>query len=622
MGISIKGICVNKGITYGSLYYYKKKDKPIIKMLVEDATSELKRLERAVNLVKLELTGICDKARYELGPQSALIFEAHLQLLDDPEYIDVIISKIMKQSINAEYAIKETSEYLADIFRGIKDDYIKSRINDIEYISDRLIALLSNSDTEYNSSEGCSKDIYKTKVIEIDKDKVIDKYEDRYESKSVDKYEDKPDDEPVDKPVNNLEDILEDKSLDLIDNEPVGVYEHDYNSARDPKMVIIVADDLTPGEFMTLNSENILGLILNRTSIYSHTGILAASSNIPTITGIDLAAYEGLNDRYAIIDGDRGMVYIDPSPDEIKQSNLRIERKKEEEAQLLMLKGKDSVTQYGRRVAIYSNVGSIKEVEYARQQDAEGIGLFRSEYLYLNREQPPTEEEQFNVYSQAAIAMDGKKVILRTLDIGADKKVSYLDLIKEDNPALGYRAIRFCLDRKDIFITQLKAMLRASVYGDVAIMLPMIVSVDEVRNAKALIDEAKDELSRDHVPYKNVPLGIMIETPAAVIISDMLAKEVEFFSIGTNDLIQYTLAADRQNPKLLGIYNSRHPAILRMIKLVVKNAHANGVSVGICGEMAADLSFTETFVAMGIDTFSVAPRHILPLRRKVRETSK
>ena len=600
MGISIRGTSISKGIAYGRLFYYHKKDKPIEKLIVDDTISELKRLEMAVNLVELELTKICDKAKYEIGPQSALIFEAHLQLLYDPEYMDVITDKIKNQNINAEYAIKDTSEYLAGIFREIKDDYVKSRISDIEYISDRLIAFLSGSDEESSLDNGSVNEHMsgpESKYKYVHDDEAEGVYE---HGRNGD---------------NEAEGVYEYGRIG--GNEAEGVYEH--GRIGDDNGRLLVADDLTPGELMGLNSERISGLVLSSTSAYSHTAILAASKNIPTITGIELGSYEGLNDRYAIIDGDKGMIYIDPSPDEVKEYSLRIEKKKEDEAELIMLKGKDSITHKGRRVSIYSNVGSIKEVEYAQQQDAEGIGLFRSEYLYLNKDQQPTQEEQFSVYSKVAAAMEGKKVILRTLDIGADKKADYLNFPKEDNPALGYRAIRFCLDRKDIFLTQLKAMLQASVCGNIAIMLPMIVSVDEVRSAKALVEEAKEMLSREKVTYKNVPIGIMIETPAAVMISDMLAKEVDFFSIGTNDLIQYTLAADRQNPKLVGIYDSRHPAILRMIKLVVKNAHANGIPVGICGELAADLSLTKTLVAMGIDSLSVAPRYILPLRKNIRE---
>ncbi|BCN32132.1 phosphoenolpyruvate--protein phosphotransferase [Anaeromicropila herbilytica] len=385
--------------------------------------------------------------------------------------------------------------------------------------------------------------------------------------------------------------------------------------------VIILAEDLAPSETVQLDKDKVLAFVTKFGSSNSHTAILARTMNIPALISVDVDLTEELNGRMAIADGFTGTVYLDPDEETLKKMQEKRAKDLEKKELLLQLKGKENVTLDGKSINIYANIGNVSDVANVLQNDAGGVGLFRSEFLYLETTDYPTEEEQFQSYKAVAERMAGKKVIIRTLDIGADKQVDYFNMDKEENPALGYRAIRICLDRIDIFKTQLRALYRASAYGKISIMFPMIISVEEVREIKKIVEEVKAELRDLGIPFDDCELGIMIETPAAVMVSDLLAKEVEFFSIGTNDLTQYTLAIDRQNPKLDKIYNPHHTAVLRMIKMVADNAHANGIWMGICGELGADLELTETFLAMGIDELSVSPSLILGLRKKVRETN-
>lgn len=385
--------------------------------------------------------------------------------------------------------------------------------------------------------------------------------------------------------------------------------------------VIILAEDLAPSETVQLDKEKVLAFVTKFGSSNSHTAILARTMNIPALISVDIDLTEDLNGRLAIADGFTGTVYLDPDEETLKKMQDKRAKDLEKKELLLQLKGKENVTLDGKSINIYANIGNVSDVANVLQNDAGGVGLFRSEFLYLETTDYPTEEEQFQSYKTVAENMAGKKVIIRTLDIGADKQVDYFNMDKEENPALGYRAIRICLDRIDIFKTQLRALYRASAYGKISIMFPMIISVEEVIEIKKIVEEVKEELRELGVPFDDCEIGIMIETPAAVMISDLLAKEVDFFSIGTNDLTQYTLAIDRQNPKLDKIYNPHHKAVLRMIKMVADNAHANGIWMGICGELGADLELTETFLAMGIDELSVSPSLVLGLRKKVRETN-
>lgn len=384
--------------------------------------------------------------------------------------------------------------------------------------------------------------------------------------------------------------------------------------------VIIAAEDLMPSETVQMDKEKVLAFITTRGSVNSHTAILARTMSIPAIVGIgtDLTEYDG---RDAVVDGFSGNVYIDP--DKITLEKMREKKRQDEENRRLLenLKGMESVTMNGRRVNVYANIGGLADVAEVLKNDADGVGLFRSEFLYLEKKECPSENEQFAVYKKVVQNMAGKKVIIRTLDIGADKQVEYLNSDKEENPALGYRAVRICLDREDIFKTQLRAIYRASAFGEVAVMVPMIVSVSEVREVKRIIAEVKQELKADRLSFdEETEFGIMIETPAAALISDVLAREVDFFSLGTNDLVQYTLAADRQNPRLDRVCNPYHRAVLELIEVTVKNAHAAGIWAGICGEIAADTNLTDFFLAIGVDELSVTPGNVLGVRKKIRET--
>ena len=383
--------------------------------------------------------------------------------------------------------------------------------------------------------------------------------------------------------------------------------------------VIVVAEDLAPSETVQMDKEKLLAFVTRLGSANSHTAILARTMNIPALIEVDIK--EEWNGKMAVVDGYTGTFYIDPDEETLK----KMQEKKEEDIKarelLQELKGKEDITVDGKHIKLYANIGGVKDVTSVLANDAAGIGLFRSEFLYLEADNYPDEEAQFQAYKTVADNMAGKKVIVRTLDIGADKQVDYFNLDHEENPAMGYRAIRICLDRRDIFRTQLRALLRASAYGNIGIMYPMIISVDEVKEIKKIVESIKAELTEKGIEYGEVEQGIMIETPAAVMISDLLAEEVDFFSIGTNDLTQYTLAIDRQNSKLDNIYDSHHPAVLRMIQKTIENGHKAGCWVGICGELGADMTLTETFLKMGIDELSVSPTFVLPIRKLIREMS-
>ena len=382
---------------------------------------------------------------------------------------------------------------------------------------------------------------------------------------------------------------------------------------------IIVADDLSPSETVQMDKEKILAFVTVHGSTNSHTAILARMMNIPALIGVPMDLNSLKTGMMAVVDGFSGQVIFEPEEDVRKETEKRMQEEAEKQKLLEELKGKENITPDGRKINIYANIGSVGDLGYVMENDAGGIGLFRSEFLYLGRNDFPTEEEQFQAYKQAVQTMAGKKVIIRTLDIGADKQVEYFNLGKEENPALGYRAIRICLKQPEIFKAQLRALFRAAVYGNLSVMYPMITSTEEVEKIYAIVAEVEEELKKQEVQYKIPEQGIMIETPAAVMISDRLAEMVDFFSIGTNDLTQYTLAIDRQNEQLDDFYNAHHEAVLRMIRMVVENAHKCGKWAGICGELGADLTLTEQFVRMGVDELSVAPSMILKLRKVVRE---
>ena len=384
--------------------------------------------------------------------------------------------------------------------------------------------------------------------------------------------------------------------------------------------VIIAADDLAPSETVQLDKDKVLSFVAAHGSENSHTAILARTMGIPALIGTGIDLDETVDGKLGIVDGTNGVVYVDPDAELLEEMKKKQQEEQEKKRLLQTLKGKENITLDGQKVMLYANVGNIKDLGIALQNDAGGIGLFRSEFIYLGQDHYPTEEEQFQIYKTVAETMAGRRVIIRTLDIGADKQCDYFELDKEDNPAMGLRAIRICLTRPEIFKTQLRALFRASVYGNINIMYPMIISVDEVRQIKAIVEEVKAELAEQGIEYGNPAQGIMIETPASVMMSRELAEEVDFFSIGTNDLTQYTLAIDRQNSKLDKFFDSHHPAVLRMIQMTVENAHKAGIWCGICGELGADQALTKDFLAMGVDELSVSPGSILPLRKIILET--
>ena len=390
--------------------------------------------------------------------------------------------------------------------------------------------------------------------------------------------------------------------------------------AASEEPVIIVADDLAPSETVQLNKDLVLSFVTVHGSVNSHTAILARTMSIPALIGTDIPPTDAIDGKLGIVDGRNGCIYVDPDEDTLSKMQQLKQEEQEKKELLQTLKGRENITIDGKKIMLYANIGNSKDLAAVLQNDAGGIGLFRSEFLYLERETFPTEEEQFQIYRTVAETMAGKPVIIRTLDIGADKKCDYFEMEPEENPAMGCRAIRICLTRPEIFKTQLRALFRASAFGNISIMYPMIISVEEVHQIKEIVAEVKQELTEQGVAFGEPKQGIMIETPAAVMMSAELAKEVDFFSIGTNDLTQYTLAIDRQNPKLDAFYDPHHPAVLRMIQMVVENAHKAGIWAGICGELGADQSLTRRFLAMGVDELSMSPGSILPVRKIILET--
>ena len=531
-----KSVC--KGIAMGPVVVMKKKDFSVTKIKVSDPEAEISRVTAAVDQAKSQLQEFYEKALREVGESSAMIFMVHQMLLEDETFLDAVYTGIRSEQVNAEYAVSETGNQLAEMFAGMDDDYMKERAADLKDISDRLVRILT----------GCERQ-------------------------------------------------------DFCFSEPS----------------ILLADDLAPSETMQLDQAKILAFVTVRGSENSHTAILARTMNIPALVGVPVDLDEIQDGLTAIVDGSDGRFVIEPEDAVRMEAEAKINEEHRHKLLLADLKGKENVTLDGKHIDIFANIGSVDDVKRVLEQDAGGIGLFRSEFLYLGRYTFPTEEEQFQAYRQVLQAMGDKKVIIRTLDIGADKQADYFGLEKEDNPALGYRAIRICLKQPEIFKTQLRALLRAAVYGNLSIMYPMITSAEEVEQIYQVVEEVKSELIREDILFKVPEQGIMIETPAAVMISDELAEMVDFFSIGTNDLTQYTLAIDRQNQKLEDFYNPHHKAIMRMIRMVVDNAHKAGKWVGICGELGADPALTETFVRMGVDELSVAPAMILNIRKIVRE---
>lgn len=532
------GKSIFKGIAIGDILFYQKEKQQVKRQRVEDVAKEKERYQMASQKASEQLKQLCDKALQEVGEANAAVFEVHMMMLEDDDYVSSIINMIETQEVNAEYAVAVTGDNFAEMFSQMDDEYFKARAADVKDITERLISVLNEQD---------------------DKGTLGD----------------------------------------------------------DP--VIVVADDLAPSETVQMDKEKLLAFVTKYGSANSHTAILARTMNIPALIDVDIQPE--WNGKLAIVDGKEGQLIIEP--DEEILAFYRRQQQEEQEARALLseLKGQEDITLDGKRIKLYANIAGVGDVANVLANDAAGIGLFRSEFLYLEAEDYPDEETQFLAYKRVAEMMAGKKVVVRTLDIGADKQVDYFKLDKEDNPAMGFRAIRICLERPEIFRTQLRALIRASAYGEIAIMYPMIISVEEVCRIREIVDSVKRELDEQGISYGNFEQGIMIETPAAVMMSEELAQHVDFFSIGTNDLTQYTLAIDRQNMKLDSFYDSHHPAILKMIQTTITNGHKGGCWVGICGELGADTSLTETFLKMGVDELSVSPSFVLPIRRIIRSTN-
>ena len=535
---TLKGNGVCNGIACGKIFFINKASVNIERKPTDDIPKELNRLENAVTKGIEELEELRQKTEKSADTDTAGIFDTHILMLSDDDFINDIKSYITENKVCAEYAVSEISKKYVQLFRNMDNAYLRERSRDVADISERLINILS--DTEYNSLTSGN--------------------------------------------------------------------------------VIIAADDLSPSETAGFDREHVMGFILKGGSATSHTSILAKTMNIPAIINIGDALTPDYDGKTAYIDGSDGKIYIEPDTATTEMlENKRIHEKMRLE-ELNMLKGKPNITKNSKEIMLFANITTSTDVDRIIDNDARGIGLLRSEFLYMDRKTLPSENELFEMYKSIAEKMDCKPVIIRTLDIGADKKTDALDLPYEENPALGWRAIRICLERTDIFETQLRAIYRASAYANIYIMLPMIISVDEVVRAKEIIKKVCSDLKAENIPFKEIPVGIMIETPAAAIISDKLAKHVDFFSVGTNDLTQYTLAADRQNPHMSKLYTAHHTAILRLIKLAADNIHKEGKWIGICGEAAADNELLKLFIAIGIDEFSVSSGYLLSVKELILNT--
>lgn len=536
----LKGICASNGISIGKAFVIKTNDTEIRKEIVKDEKEENKRFINSIEKGKEELSKIIKDIKEKLGEENSKIFEAHLFMLDDPEFTHEVSKKILKQKINAEYALKNTSEELVAIFDQIEDDYMRERAKDIKDVTNRILRIL----TGY---EGIA--------------------------------------------INDLEDEC-----------------------------ILIGYDLTPSDTAQINKDKILGFATEIGGITSHSAIIAGSIGIPSVLGVGEKINEIKSGETIILDGNKGHIIVNPNEEEINYYKEKIEEEKNFKKTLEKYKDIDVRTIDGIKVEIASNIGSIEDVESALENGAEGIGLFRTEFLYMSKNELPREEVQYKAYKEVLEKMGQKPVIIRTLDIGGDKKLSYLPIDEEMNPFLGYRAIRLCLNRKDIFKTQLRALLKASNYGNLKIMFPMIANLKELREAKSLLEECKQELIKEDINFdKNVEVGIMVEIPSAAIMSDVLAKEVDFFSIGTNDLIQYTIAVDRMNEKVSYLYDFFNPAVLRLINNVIVNGHKEGKFVGMCGEMAGKEELIPLLLGMGLDEFSMSASFVLKAKKLMGE---
>lgn len=523
------GIKASAGIAIGNAFVIEEEFE-ISKITIKNELEELQRFNKAVEKAKKEVMAI---------ERDKDIFETHLIMLEDPQFVGYIRETILNKRVNSEYAVRIVVDELTKIFLDIKDNYIKERILDIRDISNRILKILKGEDKNFAS------------IIE--------------------------------------------------------------------KNSIIIGKDITPSQIAQIDKEKVLGFATETGGIASHSSIIGRNLGIPVVIGIKSLLSKVKTGDLIILDGNNGTLIVNPDEKILEEYREKFNKGREEKNQLLEYKGVDTVTLDFKRIQISGNIGNLKEAEEVNKNDGEGVGLFRTEFLYMENHNLPSEEEQFKIYKKVLETFENKSVVIRTLDIGGDKKLSYLSMEEELNPFLGLRAIRLCLNRKDIFKTQLRALLRASIYGNLKIMFPMICNSNELKEAKKLMEECKTELKDEKISYnKNLSIGIMIEVPSAAIISDILAKEVDFFSIGTNDLMQYTLAVDRMNERVSYLYNFNDLAVLRLIKLVIENAHKAGIHVGMCGEMAGREDLIPLLVGMGLDEFSVNPSSILKIRKIIR----
>ena len=537
--LKLKGIAASQGISFAKAYVFVEPDLTVKEVKIEDVAAEIKRFEDAIEASKKELTIIKENALASLGADKAAVFEAHLLILDDPEFMGTVKTDIESKVINAEYAFKETSDMFISMFEAMDNEYMKERAADIRDVSKRILAHLLGVDLPNPS---------------------------------------------------------------LIDEE-----------------VIVIAEDLTPSDTAQLNKKYVKGFATNIGGRTSHSAIMARSLEIPAVVGTSSITEDVKNGDILILDGLDGVVLVNPdeaTTAEYKEKHAKFEAQKAEWAKLVTEK---SVTKDGHEVILAANIGTPADLEGVKNNGGEAVGLYRTEFLYMGRDQLPTEDEQFEAYKAVLEGMGDKPVVVRTLDIGGDKELPYLDLPKEMNPFLGFRAIRLCLEEKDLFRTQLRALLRASMYGKLCVMFPMIATVQEFRAAKALFLEEKEKLVAEGVTVSNdIELGIMVEIPSTAVIADIFAKEVDFFSIGTNDLIQYTMAADRMSEKVSYLYQPYNPAILRLVKNVIEASHKEGKWTGMCGEMAGDSLAIPLLLGMGLDEFSMSATSILQARSQIK----
>ncbi|MCM3603508.1 phosphoenolpyruvate--protein phosphotransferase [Robertmurraya korlensis] len=539
----LNGIAASSGIAIAKAYRLVEPDLTFTKKSIDNETVEIDRFRAALNQSKVELEGIRDKAKVELGADKAAIFEAHLLVLSDPELVSPIEDKVKTDKVNAEFALKETADMFVAMFESMDNEYMKERAADIRDVTKRVLSHLLG--------------------VQI------------------------------------------------------------VNPSMISEEVIIVAEDLTPSDTAQLNRQFVKGFTTDIGGRTSHSAIMARSMEIPAVVGTKTATEEIQNGDLVIVDGLNGQVYINPTAEEVerfKSEHAAFEAQKAEWAKLV---NEQTVTSDGHHVELAANIGTPKDLKGVINNGGEGVGLYRTEFLYMGRDQLPTEEEQFESYKAVLEGMDGKPVVVRTLDIGGDKELPYLNLPKEMNPFLGFRAIRLCLEEQDMFRTQLRALLRASVYGNLKIMFPMIATLSEFRQGKAILEEERQKLQAEGVAVsEKIELGIMVEIPSTAVIADQFAKEVDFFSIGTNDLIQYTMAADRMNERVSYLYQPYNPAILRLVKMVIDAAHKEGKWAGMCGEMAGDEQAIPVLLGLGLDEFSMSATSILKARSQIRNLSK